>query len=82
VPSAPPETPDRETIQKLTEIHLARYGARLAAALEGRPGYRIVELQTLLKIWEGVRAKNYEWDLFDGAERGEVMDAYWDQAGG
>lgn len=68
-----------ETLTRLRDLHLRRYTSMLTLAMHGATGYRTDELEGLIRIWEAIGAKGFDWVKLNFDERGEVYDAVLDE---
>lgn len=66
-------------LERLTFIHIRRYGRQLRLARLGYEGYSAEENTMYLKLWDGISRKKYQWNLLSEEEKGEVQDALDDE---
>ncbi len=68
-------------LKRLTEKHITRYSKYLEYARDypGQKRVDVPETTRLLTIWQRIQTKNYVWEQLDEHERGEALDAYWDE---
>lgn len=66
-------------LERLTFIHIRRYGRQLRLARLGYDGYSAEENMMYLKLWDGISRKSYRWDLLNEGEKSEIRDAIEDE---
>ena len=69
----------KESLERLTKIHLARYKSRIARGLKGDTFVRVGELRRLLSLWYEVHTKGFDFDKLSRSARAEVLDALLDE---
>lgn len=65
----------RENIERLANIHIARFRGRLKKAAQGFKGIDVDECRAFLSLWRGIEAKGYAWKKLSKDERREVFEA-------
>ena len=64
-----------DNIERLTHIHLHRYGNRLKDAHKHPQNYNVNELKWYLSLWEEIESRDYNYYAVSESAQQEIMDA-------